>query len=145
MPMTYLAPQRLSPVFDPKVAYHWKPGLLGIPLPVMMLIDPPSVHDFIAANARLLAMDDLDWDSSVGKFRNAVRILSLLGWIGKYETGGLDGAALAAAARLALYRSPDQAKETLRDALSNFRKSKRTEILDAFDLGQFAAHATLPR
>lgn len=134
IPIHYLAPYPLSPVFEPTVAYHWQQGWQGIPLPVVLILDPPLVHDFIMARTGRLAKSKSDWNSTVTDFRSAVSLLSLLEWLGKYESEHLDGAALAAAARLALYESPDPAKGALRDALVAFKSPQQAEILSAFDL-----------
>ncbi|HEX9746250.1 MAG TPA: hypothetical protein VGB30_12565 [bacterium] len=137
LPIHYLAPQPLSPVFEPIIAFHWKPALFGIPLPVVLMIDPPAVHDFIEIGTSQLTSRELDWLTSIRNFRSAVTILSLLEWLSRYENDGLDGVALAAAARLALYNSSDQAKAVLREALLDFKEIRRMEIMEAFDLGAY--------
>jgi hypothetical protein len=70
----------------------------------------------------------------VNRFRKAIRLLGLLEAVVKLEAVGLDGAALAAGARLALNNLTDSAKTSLLEALSSFTPPKRRTILEAFDI-----------
>jgi hypothetical protein len=134
VPLAYLAPQPLSPIFEPVVAMHWTPGAFGIPIWHIALFDPMSIHDYLQSRAPELSMQRLEWNAALTRFRKAMGLLSLLDSLRRIELYDLDGVALAASARLAISRFPETAIETLRDALMAFTPVKRQFILDAFDL-----------
>ena len=134
VPLAYLAPQPLSPIFEPVVALHWSPVMFGIPLMRISLFEPHSLHNYISSRAAELSPRRLDWNASLTRFRKALGLLSLLDSLRRAELEDLDGVALAAAARLAIANFPETAMETLRDALMAFTPVKRRFILDAYDL-----------
>jgi len=134
VPLTILAPQPLSPLFEPVTAIHWAPGTFGIPVWRISLFDPMSIHEYLRSRAPELSSYRLDWNDALTRFRNAMGLLSLLDSLGRIELDDLDGVALAASARLAISRFPENAMETLREALMAFSPVKRRFILDAFDL-----------
>lgn len=134
VPLAFLAPEPLSPVFDPAAALYWSPGALGLPTWRISLFDPPSLHDFISSHAPTLAARSSDWGAATVRYRNALMLLGLLDTLRKLELAGLDGAALAAAARLAISAFPESARSSLRDALSALPLSRRQALLEAFDL-----------
>ncbi len=134
VPLAFLAPKPLTPLFEPAVAMYWSPETLGIPTWRISFFDPPSLHEYISTRAPQLSPYRLDWNAALTRFRRALGLLSLLDTLRRYELQDLDGVALAAAARLAISEFPETALETLRDALMAFSPSKRRFILDAFDL-----------
>lgn len=133
-PLTYLAPAPLSPLFDPVVALHWSPGPLALPEWRISVFDPPSLHTYISSQASQLASRRPTWINAITRFRSALGLLGLLETLRKSELAGLEGAALTAAARLALAAFPELARESLRDALAALAPSRRRALLEAFDL-----------
>jgi hypothetical protein len=134
VPLAYLAPEPLSPVFDPAVALYWSPGAMGLPTWRISLFDPPSLHDYISSHASFLSARGSDWGTATSRYRNALMLLGLLDTLRRLESAGLDGAALAAAARLAISAFPESARLSLRDALTALPLSRRQALLEAFDL-----------
>jgi hypothetical protein len=134
LPLSYLAPEPLSPALEPLAAIYRSPGPLTMPTWRIAIFDAASLHTYLISRAVSLSSQDLEWDSVVFRFRRAVRILGLLETLGKLEPASLDAAALAAAARLAIHAMPETAKLSLIEALASFTAPRRRVILEAFDL-----------
>jgi hypothetical protein len=134
IPLSYLAPEPLSPALEPLAAIFLSPGPVTMPTWRISIFDAASLHSYLTSRAVSLSSQDLEWESIVFRFRRAVRILGLLETLGKLEPDSLDAVALAAAARLAIHAMPETARLTLIEALPSFAPVRRQTILDAFDL-----------
>jgi len=133
VPLAYLAPQPLSPVFDPMVAFHWAPGTFNVPVLRISVFDPPSVHDYIQKSASDLSAGQSTWHEALVCFRQAMGLLNLLDALRKYEMIDLDGVALTASARLALAGIPANAREILREVLKTLKPDRRNLLMRAYD------------
>lgn len=133
IPLVYIAPEPLSPIFEPAVAIYTTPGAFGLPVWRINIVDPQSLHSYLSSRVNKMSSDDLNWDTLVVNYRSALRILGLLEAISKMEIKSLDGVALAASARLALSNVSDTARLTLIEALMAFNPARRKALLDAFD------------
>jgi hypothetical protein len=134
IPLTYLAPEPLSPILEPSTVLYASPEFLWIPTWRIAVIDPSSINSYILSRAASLSSCNQEWGEVVDRFRKAIRLLGLLEAVVKLEAVGLDGAALAAGARLALNNLTDSARTSLLEALSSFAPPKRRSILEAFDI-----------
>lgn len=134
IPVIYLAPEPLAPIFQPTAAFHWSVAAFNIPVLKLSLFDPPSIHNYIKSRtSRLPNMHD-NWTDALTCFRRAVGIINLLDSIRKIEQAGLDGVALAASARLALSAIPSQGRSILVEVVGTLKPDRRKLILSAFDL-----------
>lgn len=134
VPLMYLAPEFLSPMFSPVAAFHWSVGMFGIPVLKFSYFDVMSVHKYIINQSMGLEIDPNNWRESVYSFRRAVGILNLLDSIHRFEVVDLDGVALAASARLALTGIPSGSREVLSDVVKTMRRSRREILMAAWDL-----------
>jgi hypothetical protein len=134
IPLMYLAPEILSPIFNPIAAFHWGLGLFGIPVMRFSFFDAMSVHKYILNQTMGLEIDPNNWRESVYSFRRAMGILNLLETLHRYEEADLDGVALAASARLALAGIASGSRETLSDVLSTLKPLRRKALMGAYDL-----------
>jgi len=134
IPFVYLAPEPLAPIFAPVPAFHWSIAAFNIPVLRFSIFDPQSIHNYIKhRTSRLTSLYD-DWTGAITCFRNAVGILNLLDALRRFEQADLDGVALAASARLALSKIPDQGRNILVEVLKTLKPNRRKLILSAFDL-----------
>jgi len=136
IPLAYLAPKPLSPLFEPLVTFHWKPGAFNIPILQISVFEPLSIHDYIRSKAIGLNSNTSTWYDAMCSFRHAVGLLNLLDTVQKFEQVDLDGVALAASARLALSQIPGNTRIILREVLNTFKPEKRRHILGAYDLAR---------
>jgi hypothetical protein len=136
IPFVYLAPEPLAPIFSPVPAFHWSIAAFNIPILRFSIFDPLSIHNYIKnRTSRLTSLYD-DWTGALTCFRSAVGIINLLDALRRFEQIDLDGVALAASARLALSKIPDQGRNILVEVLRTLKPSRRKLILSAFDLSQ---------
>jgi hypothetical protein len=134
IPLTHLAPEPLSSVFDPVVAHYTSVGIFNFPIHQVSIFDPPALHNYLQARTARLAMHPKGWHEALTVFRNAIGILNFLDFLRKYEETDLDGVALAASARLALASVPQNSRIILNEVLATLKPTRRREILGAFDL-----------
>lgn len=137
IPLAYIAPEPLSPLFEPAATVYLTPGMFGIPVWRISIFDPPALHAYLSSRGTELSSHDLEWEAVVSRYRRALRVLGLLEALGKLETMNLDRTALAAAARLAIHSLPESARISLLEALPAFAAPRRRTILTAFDLLPF--------
>ncbi len=133
IPLAYITPEPLSPVFEPLVAFHWAPGSFNIPVLRISVFDPPSVHNYIRKSAIDLNRDQSTWHEALFCFRQAVSLLNLLDSLRKYELIDLDVVALAASARLALSSIPVNTRNILREVLKTLKPDRRNLLMRAYD------------
>ena len=110
VPLAYIAPEPLSPLFEPAGVFYVTPGIWGLPVWRISIFDPQSLHEYMAIRGITLSSHDLEWESVVDRFRRSLRMLGILEALGKLESINLDGVALAASARLALHHMPTSAR-----------------------------------
>ena len=134
IPFAFLAPEPLSPVFEPIVALYWGVGAFNLPVWRISVFDPPAIHNYIHSRTTRLSSYPHGWNEALTCFRRALGILNLLDTLRRFENADLDGVALAASARLALSAVPDKARAVLREVLKTLRPNRRALILEAFDL-----------
>jgi len=134
LPLAYLASEPLSPYFEPEVANYTSPGLFGLPVWRITIVDPPAVQAYLISRGGNLSWLHEDWVAAVIDYRRALGILGFLEALGKLESESLDGVALAAAARLAIHSLPRPARIALAQALPSLTPKRRRAILEAFDI-----------
>lgn len=134
VPLMYLAPELLSPIFNPVAAFHWSMGMFGIPVMRFSFFDAMSVYRYISRQTSGLEIDPNNWRESVYMFRRAVGILNLLETLHRYEEADLDGVALAASARLALAGITSGSREVLSEVLRTLKPWRREMLMGAYDL-----------
>lgn len=134
VPLMYLAPEMLSPIFNPVAAFHWGVGIFGIPVMRFSFFDAMSVYRYITNETSGLEIDPNNWRESVYMFRRAVGILNLLDSLHRYEEADLDGVALAASARLALAGITSGSREVLSEVLRTLKPWRRKMLMGAYDL-----------
>jgi hypothetical protein len=134
IPLAYLACEPLLPFFKPIMVLHWTLGMFNLPIWRVSLFDPLSLYRHIGNRAVKINLFTGGWTESLFAYRHAMGLLNLLDSLRKFEENDLDGAALAASARLALRSLPCETKEILSDVARTLNPMKYHQILSAFDL-----------